>query len=249
MTNPFFMKQFLLLVAASVFLLYLPAKAQYTHYEQIIPADTSKNVLERLIYLSWHNNPDNQEKFDNAESFRYGRKKQSWEWLNQISVQGNLNEFSIAGGGGGSSLYFPRYNVGASIPLGIFLTSPAATKQAKALYHEALDKINSQKMDTRNKVTIAWETFRMYHRQMTIQQQINENSYADFLSNEKRFKSGKISLSMYNSSMMKYSDVLMQKIVLEKELAVSKSDLERLIGVRLEKVVSEDIIDAEGDVK
>lgn len=242
------MKKLLLLIAAFIILFYLPLKAQYTHYNEIIPADTSKNVLERLIFLSWHNNPDNEQKFHNSESFRYGRKKQSWEWLNQISVQGNLNEFSISGGGG-TSLYFPRYNIGASIPLGIFLTSPAATKQAKALYQESLDRINSQKMDIRNKVTDAWETFRMYHRQMTIEQQINENAYADFLSNEKRFKNGKVSLSVYNSSMMKYSDVLMQKIVLEKQLAVAKSDLERLVGVKLEKVVTEDIIDTEGSIR
>ena len=226
------------------------AKAQDVQYSQVIPSDTTKNknIIERLVFLAWQNNPDNHQRYNNAEAFKYAQKKQSWEWLNQVAVQGNLNEYTI-NGSNTSGLYFPRYNIGVTIPLGIFFTSPYATKQAKAAYHESLDRINSQKMEIRNKVTDAWEIYRMYHRTMTIQQQINENAYADFLSNEKKFKSGKTTLAMYNTSLIRYSDILLQKIVLDKNLAVSKSDLERLIGVRLERVIADNVVDSPEDKK
>ncbi len=238
------------LVTCSLFVLALTAKAQDVHYNQVIPGDTTrnKNILERLIFLAWQNNPDNSQKYNSAESYKYAEKRQSWEWLNQIAIQGNLNEFSIAGNNPYAS-FFPKYNIGVTIPLGIFFTAPYATKKAKADYHESLDRINSQKMNIRNLVTDAWETYRMYHREMTIQQQINENAYADFLSSEKKFKQGKVTLTIYNASLIKYSDILLQKIVLEKNLAVSKADLERLIGVKLERVIADNVVDGPEDIK
>lgn len=237
------MKRILLITCAFFFLAH-HAWSQDVHYNQVIPGDTtkSKNILERLVFLAWQNNPDNQQKYNNAEGFKYAAKKTSWEWLNQIALSGNLNEFTLSGNSQFAS-YYPRYNIGVTIPLGIFFTTPYQIKQAKAIYHESLDRINSQKMDIRAHVTEAWETYRMYHREMTIQQQINENAYSDFLASEKKFKDGKISLTVYNSSLVRYSDILILKIVLEKNLAVSKSDLERLIGVRLERVISDSVID------
>ena len=229
-----------------LFILFLSSvKAQDVHYNQIIPGDTTKNknILDRLIFLAWQNNPDNMQRLDNAESFNYLEKKTSIDWLNQIAIQGNLNEFTI-NGTKNANLYYPRYNIGVVIPLGIFFTDHYATKAAKAQYHESLDRVNSQKMDIRQHVTNAWENYRMFHRQMTIQQQINENAYTNFIVNENKFKDGKISLQAYNTTVARYSDLLIQKIILEKQLSEAKTDLERLIGVKLEQVVADNIVDS-----
>jgi len=220
--------------------------AQDVHYNKVIPGDTTheKNILNRLIFLSWQNNPDNIQHVSSSEASRFFVKRTSKSWLNQVTVSGSFNEYHIFGNKHVyPQQYLPLYNFGLAVPLGIFFTAPNDTRQAKALYRESLDRLNIAKLDTRQKVTTAWEELKMYRRLLTIQQQINEIGYTDFLADEKKFKDGKISLKEYNTTLNRYSELLMAKIGLDRNVQVSRANLERLIGVSLDQVISSAAID------
>ncbi len=219
--------------------------AQDVHYNKVIPGDTThdKNILNRLIFLSWQNNPDNNQHVSNAEASRFFAQRTSKSWLNQVIVSGSINEYHIFGNKQYPQQYLPLYNFGLAVPLGIFFTAPNDTRQAKASYRESLDHLNIAKLDTRQKVTTAWEELKMYRRLLTIQQQINEIGYTDFLADEKKFKDGKISLKDYNTTLNRYSELLMAKIALDRNVRVSRANLERLIGISLDQVISSAAID------
>lgn len=93
--------------------------------------NTSRDVREKLVNLALQNPSfEIADRQVNIASENVKRAKTSI--LNNVSVQGNLNEFSIAGNSGASGAnLFPRYNVGAVIPLGIFFTRSNDIKIAR----------------------------------------------------------------------------------------------------------------------
>src|ERR1700743_1891183 len=82
--------------------------------------DTAGDIRDRLIQLAIQN-PSVEIDDRNILVAEYGVKKAKTNILNQISLQGNLNEFSINQNNPYANLY-PKYNVGVVVPLGLFTT-------------------------------------------------------------------------------------------------------------------------------
>src|SRR5882757_119704 len=74
--------------------------------------DSATDIRERLVQLAWQN-PSAEVDDHNTAIAIYGLKKAKSNILNQVSVQGNLNEFSISKNSPYGNLY-PKYNVGVT---------------------------------------------------------------------------------------------------------------------------------------
>src|SRR5690606_29912168 len=115
------------------------------------------------------------------------------QWLDIITIQGNLNEFTIKGSDD-IPVFFPRYNFGASISLGMFGDIPAEIKKSKEKFKIAEAELNMQKLALRGEVLRRYYNYLLSKELMENQIKLTENTYSSFSIAEQRFKNGEITL-------------------------------------------------------
>lgn len=165
-------------------------------------------------------------------------KKAKSSILNNVSVQGNLNEFSIAGNStaNGANL-FPRYNVGAIIPLGVFLTRSNDIKIARENLYISHAEKNERFRLIKQEVLTKYEDYLLTKSLLELQNQLTEDTHTSFLQMEKAFGEAKIQLEEYTKSYRDYNLEVSKQKNLERDLKVVIIQLESYIGIKLEEAL------------
>lgn len=211
--------------------------AQNIDYNKIIlPKEAvTEDMGEKLVRIAWENHPSNESVKKNREIASKEVNLARWSWLNQISGRGNLNEFTINPDPLRNN-FFPRYNFGVTIPLGIVVETTNNTKIAKLEYDRADLEIKNQKLIVRNQVLKAYQNFLMTEKLLKLKNEITENEYTNFLSEEEKFENGTVTLEEYRIATKAYNAELESKIIASNKYENAKLELEMLIGVPLEEV-------------
>ncbi len=225
------MKKSLLFIIFNIVVLYL--KAQNVNYSEVIDS-ASRDTAERLVVIAWRNNPDNLQIERTTEALKYDERGISKQWLNTVVGTANFNRNSLSTNNS-NNFYYPIFNLGINVPLGIFWTQPAQSKAAHQRWKSSVEKVNSQKMDIRNKVLDAYQNYYLNRELLKYHNKSIENDYVDYLSKQNKFKNGEIPLEVYSAAESKYYGDLTTKLNLLHNFNISQYDLERLIGVRLEQ--------------
>ena len=215
------------------------ALGQQVDYNKIIlPSNVrSDDFGEKLVQLSWQNLPNTAILENNKEVAEMRSKLANWSWLNQIAVRGNLNEFSIDPEASPTGVnLFPRYNVGVTIPLGIFVSEPIEARIAKKQSLNSIQQINQQKLNVRKLVLTAYHNYLMYEEILKVKNDLLEDEYANMLAVEQKFQKGEITIDQYKSVTRAYNLEVEEKIKANNQLQNAKLELEMLIGVKLEDV-------------
>lgn len=229
------MKKIIFLLVISV-----PLFGQNVDYNKIIlPYNTeSPEFAEKLVQLAWRNHPTNEIYRREVNIADYEVKQSNVQWLENIRVTGNINEFvlnperDIAG----RAAFFPRYNVSASISLGQFFNIPYNTRKAKETLMIRQANVNAQKLAIRNQVMKAYNEYVLREKIYKIQSQLlldNETSHKMI---EQRFRTGETNFETYAASLSNFSSLSISHLDAEKNFRNAKLDLEQFIGMRLEDV-------------
>lgn len=169
-------------------------------------------------------------------------KSQVWlaktGWMNIASVSGNLNEFSINPPKGITNIYYPKYNLGVTIPLGYFITNANLVKNSRREEQIVKYQKENQQETIKNEVLSKYEDYLMYKQQLDLQSQVTENQYNSYLQTQQKFQSGQVGMDEYNSALKEYNAELTTKITLQHDLNVAQLDLEKLIKVPLQSVLT-----------
>lgn len=193
---------------------------------------------EILVQVAIENHPDSKIALENVNISEQEHKISKFSWLNQISVNGNLNEASIdpPDTEQGQNLFFPRYNFGIQIPLGIFLTQPAQAKIGKKNVN--LKQLEVQKMESiiRAEVLSAYNNYLLRKEIYNIKMQIAEEEKALMRAKEDKFTSGEIDLDEYTGAIRAYQLDVERLLVAKNEFDNSKIELEQWLGRRLEEI-------------
>jgi outer membrane protein TolC len=172
-----------------------------------------------------------------AGFFEYSYKESKTTWMNNIVAQGNLNEFSIKEGSGSDALkqssQYPRYNFGVSIPLGIFVNNPKATKAALLKYRSTVEQVNVERQNIRFQVLAAWQDYLMNKRLQHLQDEVVHDYEIIYIKNKDAFSKGQVTLDAFNYSSMMYHNELTKQITIESAVHVSEAKIESLIGMSL----------------
>lgn len=214
--------------------------SQSVDYNKIILPDNAGNIEfeEKLVQLAWKNHPANRTLFNELEAAQHDTKIASAEWLNVIRLSGNLNEFNIPGASdvNGRSQFFPRYNIGAQVPLGLFKATPNAVKRGRELEQVAQNNINSRKLAVRAEVLKLYNEFVMNKEIFNLRSQELEQASSSFLLIEQRFKSGEEQYEKYNQAITVLNRVKIDRLQSQTNYLNTKLNLEELIGIKLEDV-------------
>src|SRR5688572_3462479 len=160
------------------------ALGQYVDYNKVIlpeGAQTS-DFAEKLVQIAWRNHPDNEMFRREVNVAGYDVKKSSAQWGDIVRFTGNVNEFVLNPGSDQLSraMFFPKYNLSATISLGTFFTIPYDVKQNKERLMIAQTQVNSQKLLVRNQVLKAYNEYQTREKMLKIQSQLaldNETSH------------------------------------------------------------------------
>jgi outer membrane protein TolC len=222
----------------------VPVWAQNVDYNKIILPEYTKSpdFAEKLVQIAWRNHPGNDAIRREVTVAAQAVKQSSAQWLDIFTVRGNLNEFTINRMATGQEVYYgrstmyPRYNFGATVSLGQFISIPATTKMNRERAKIAEANVNSQKLIVRNTVLKAYNEYVLREKIYKVQSQLLMDNETSHKLIEQRFKNGETNFETYSLSLNNYSNVTVGHLESERDYKNAKLDLEQLIGMRLEDV-------------
>jgi outer membrane protein TolC len=226
-----------------LFLLFVTVHAfgQNVDYNKIILPDhvQSPDFAEKLVQLAWKNNPNNEMLRSEIRISEYEVKKNAASWLDIITLTGNINEFVInpdSEFAEDRAAFFPKYNIRASINLGMFVSIPNETKIDRQRQAIALSHLDAQKLEIRNIVMKTYNEYILKEKIYKIQAQVFSDVENSYKLVEQKFKNGETSFEAYSASQRSYSQSSITLLTAETDYKNIKLDLEKLIGINLEDV-------------
>ena len=212
--------------------------AQNVDYNTIILPQSAGEVefSEELVRLAWQNSPTTQILNRRINMANNNIKQSKWNWLDQVRVTGNLNEFTINPDDNERSEFFPRYNISASVTLGTFFNNPKQTKILRDEMEIAIQDVNNQKLALRAEVLRRYQTYMAAKDMLSIRTEALEDSYANYALVEQQFKNGETNLREFNQILEIYNRRRELKNTAERDFYISKVSLEELVGVKLEDI-------------
>lgn len=197
----------------------------------------SLNIREKLIQLAVLNS-DVQIDEANVNIAKYNLKKAKASWFDQINISGNVNEFVIKGSDAAN--YFPKYNLGVSIPLGLFQKHSNDVKIAQEIITINELTRNEKIKQIRTEVLTKYENYLEKKQILELQMEITEEEYTLWLKAQKDYKvSGK--MDDLNKAYKNYNSELSKQRSAERDLRVAYIELEEVVGFRLDEILSTDL--------
>lgn len=196
------------------------------------------SMEEKLVRLAIINNPDMEILNNNKDIALYNMRKHRWSWVNQVTLSGNLNEFTIdqnAAGDAAQPAFYPRYNISLTLPLGILGSRPNEVKMAREEFDNTEVELRKKQIEIRKQVLSLYENYLLYQKLILIQNQKTEDEYAYFKSIENKFTNQKAGIEEFKNASNTYNMELERKYTLSYEQKVVKLGLESLIGMSLEE--------------
>jgi outer membrane protein TolC len=191
------------------------------------------SMAEGLVALAM-NNPRIRYDADLAEQFNQLYRRSKIAWLDAVTIQGNLNEYSINENAAtkASNLY-PKYNFGLNIPLGFPWVTARQTKSDLAKSVAMQDQVEVERRNVRKEVLIDYHNYLMNKRLLDLEEQVIGDWHIIFLKTEEKFRRGEVSLESFYSTTHVYNDELNKEVTLTASVNNSAAELEALIGMNL----------------
>ena len=203
-----------------------------------VPADTVLTMEEKLVQIAIENNPDIEILSNDKNIAMYGLRKSKWNWINQITLSGNLNEFTIdqnAGGDGVQPAFYPRYNISLTVPLGLLGTRSNEVKMSREEYKTTSVEIEKKETEIRKQVLTLYENYSLYQKLIKIQNQKTEDEYSYYKSIENKFSNQNADIEEFKNASNAYNLELERKYSIAYEQKIVKIALESLLGMPLEE--------------
>ncbi len=231
----------ILTATALLLLCNLNAQTANTTRRDSLSTDAIANGLAQIAMA---NNAANKLNEANVKAAEYTYKAQKLSWLDNFRAAGNLNEYTIGKTVGGTDpllgrAYYPRYNFGVAIPMGIFVNQP---RQTKAQYYRYQAEIENQTVAKQNlglQTMTAYYNFVQAQRLNELQEEAVQDASFAFTKTEEKFSKGEVALDVYTATSRRYNAERATKISLERDMMVSKAQLETLLGMSLETALQQ----------
>lgn len=213
------------------------AKYKTTDYNPSVDS-----IAEGLVAMAM-NNAQIRSAYHLSEQFHYLYKESKTDWLNNILIQGNLNEYSINQSTNSDPLkqstQYPRYNFGVLIPMGIFFNAPKITRSDYFKWQSTTDDIAVQRQNIRRDVLVFYHDYMMNKKLLALHEQVVNDWNIIHLKSEQKFTNGEISLESFSNTTKSYTEELNREATLNDALKTAEAKLEALIGMNVEDAIAQ----------
>ncbi len=214
-------------------------RAQESAQESILP-NISDTFIEKLIASAKLHYPKAKTYEDRVNIAHINIQKARQDWFNIFSLNYLYSPAQSGGGSlvvtGGGQSFLGGYSVGFSTSIGNVLQKPGQVKIAK----QELDiaKLNEEEY-LLNIAAIVKQRYYIYVQQQSL---VNwstrnvESSDSIYQESKHKFEKGEVPFDTYNSTYQAYASTVQAKIQSETQLLIAKSNLEEIIGSKLEDI-------------
>src|SRR5450432_838432 len=196
------------------------------------------DIREKLVQLAMQNPA--YEMVDHASlAASYQIKIAKSGYLGLLSAQGNINEFTITKPtyqGTTVPYYYPRYNLALNIPFDIFTRTPNTVKIAQENYLMTAAAKNQKFREIKADVLTKYENYLLARQLVELQGKITQSEYATLKRAESDFSENLIKLEDVDRTQKSYITEQVKSLTLQRDLNLTKIELEKVIGVRIEDV-------------
>ncbi len=201
----------------------------------IVPENyNTEEFRNKLVEEANKNVSVTREALNEAEIAKYQLSASKIQWLNYVSITGNLNEFTLSPTKyENQATFYPRYNFSLSIPLGSFFTNAYNTKIARYNLSIAKDRQKFSAIQLRSDVLSKFEEYIQARELLKFQSVVLNDEETVHVLSEKKFKSNQISLEEFNNSSKSLFLEKSKIIELQKNYSIAKYELEALVGALL----------------
>ncbi|RYD75206.1 MAG: hypothetical protein EOP53_16870 [Sphingobacteriales bacterium] len=193
-------------------------------------------IKEKLVKLALKNNAGITAADANIRISEISRKKANSSMLSSVSLGANANEFVI--NNSPAANFFPKYNIGVSIPLDLFAKNKAEKRTADEMIIMNTAEKESIQKGIRLKVLLLYETYKEKKEILELQKMAMEDDLAAYEKAQQDYADNIITLEdvskIYKSSVIEKS-ILATK---QKEFNISVIELEEAIGMPLSKALN-----------
>lgn len=184
----------------------------------------------KLVNLAM-NNPNVLIADANIRIAEANQKQARLAWLNSVVVGANINEFVVQNSAAAS--FFPKYNIGASVPLDIF----SRTKREKKVAHENIIISHESKKDRqtllKSEVLMRYENYKEKREVVILQKSYMEYDYSAYEAAQRAYSDGDMTIDDMNKTHQIYLTEKSKLVTRERDLNIAIIQLEELIGVPL----------------
>jgi outer membrane protein TolC len=226
------------------FLISLLFFSQFLNAQKTIPLyrpDSLRinDIRERLVALAIQNPV--YEMADHASlAASYQIKIAKSAYLGIFSAQANINEFTISHRKDANGVvipnYYPIYNFGVNIPFDIFTRTSNNVKIAKENYYMTTAAKNQKFREIKADVLTKYENYLLARQLVELQSRITQSEYATLRRAESDFAENLIKLDDVEKAQKSYINEQVKSLTLQRDLNLSKIEIEKVIGLKIEDV-------------
>ncbi len=221
-----------------LFLVTTAAKAQ----DSVVP-DISYPYLEKLINSAKSNYPRVAAFKDRTELAKtnIGKAKISWFDIftfSYIYQPNNTLNYAIPSTTSGTNnrYLFNGIQAGVSLNLGLILAKPYNIKSAKQDLKIANDEQSEYLIALTADVKRKYFTYLLQQNLVKIQTESYQDMQTSLKQVKYKFQKGEVSFETYNAALLSSSASRGQKMLAETNFFISKSELEAMVGAKLEDI-------------
>lgn len=212
-----------------------PEKVAKTVQEDGQQSLTADDVIKNQLVKIALRNPLFTIDDANIEIAEFNRKKAGASWLNSISLGGNVNEFVVQNSP--NATFYPKYNAGILLPLGIFSTVKNEKRVADQNIIIARATKQQREQEIKAVVLTRYEDFKEKSELVTLQNISLANNLDDYKLAQKNFEEGVITIEALNKIYQNYMNERNKLVSFKRDLNVSVISLEEVLGMPLDKAV------------
>lgn len=192
-------------------------------------------IKERLVQLALKN-PEMLAADANIRIAEIARRRANSSMLSSVNVGANINEFVVKNSPAAS--FFPKYNLGVSIPLDLFAKDKAAKQTADQtiIINQALK--GQQVKQIKTEVMIRYENYKEKKELVELQKVSMEDDFAAYERAQKDYADEAISIEDMGRIYKNYVEQKARLVTRQKELNVAIIELEDMIGIPLQKALT-----------
>ncbi|MDB5203438.1 MAG: hypothetical protein JWQ27_2847 [Ferruginibacter sp.] len=215
-------------------------RAKMDNFNNVTPKAPTVDVTDeawikaRLVKLAMEN-PELIAADANIRIAEIARQKTNSNLLSSVNVGANINEFVVKNSPAAS--FFPKYNVGVSIPLDLFAKNKAAKQTADELITVNQANKDLQVKQIKMEVLIRYENYKEKKELVTLQKQGMEEDLGAYERAQKDYADEAITVEEMGRFYKIYVEQKSKLVTREREYNVAVIELEDMIGMPLSKAL------------
>ena len=226
---------------------YQSIDAQEINFTDLVPEEgaRAKSFEDYLVQIAWQNNQKKRkigiEKEVADERVKLAKK----QWIRSLQFNSSLSprdktilfqlspDVQAANAG---EVIPPFLNFGLGYSLGDLFTQKNQVRIAKKEAEVYEFEINEEMLNLRNEVLTAYQEYKSSVEIFNARKKAEDDAESTYYLISEKFRKDKATFEEYNDASIAYHNSVEKRLQAESEIQLAKIDIEKLIGVRWEKV-------------